>query len=289
MLVEHQLLLDQSYEICQNCDGFIPQVQVLIIFFALKLLIIRTLHSPMQRVSLVGECSDSYLCILISSSSLGEYVIGACLYFAKNLPRLIDNKNEKQWDRFPMAELRGSTMGIVGYGDIGRSCAKLAKAFGMRVLALRRRPELSQDDEFVDEVFGLNDLGTVMSESDYLVVCAALTPETRGLIGRREMLLSKEGQILINISRGAVLDELALIDILQNQSPIKGAALDVFTCEPLPKTSPLWNLPNVLLSPHNADMTKDFRHQSIKFFTQICQKFLTGNLVDCVVDKYSGY
>jgi phosphoglycerate dehydrogenase-like enzyme len=181
-------------------------------------------------------------------------------------------------------------MGIVGYGDIGRSCAKLAKAFGMRVLALRRRPELSQDDELVDEIFGLSDLGTVMSESDYLVVCTALTPETRGLIGRKEMLLSKEGQVLINISRGAVLDELALIDILQTQTPIRGAALDVFTCEPLPQTSPLWDLPNLLLSPHNADMTKDFRHQSIKFFTQICQKFLAGNLVaDNVVDKYSGY
>lgn len=189
-----------------------------------------------------------------------------------------------------MVELRGTTMGIIGYGDIGRSCAKLAKAFGMRVLALRRRPELSQDDENVDEVFGSNDLGTVMSESDYLVVCTALTPETRGLIGRREMMLSKEGQVLINISRGAVIDEIALIDILQKQSPIIGAALDVFTCEPLPKTSPLWDLPNLLLSPHNADMTKDFRHQSIKFFTQICHKFLAGNaIVDCVVDKYSGY
>jgi phosphoglycerate dehydrogenase-like enzyme len=200
------------------------------------------------------------------------------------------NKHERNWDRFPMAELRGKTMGIVGYGDIGRSCAKLAKAFGMRVLALRRRPELSENDEYVDEVLGLNDLGTVMSESDYLVVCAALTQETRGLIGRREMLLSKEGQVLINISRGAVIDELALIDILREQSPIIGAALDVFICEPLPKTSPLWDLPNLLLSPHNADMTTDFRHQSIKFFTQICHKFLSGDaIVDCVVDKYSGY
>lgn len=223
-------------------------------------------------------------------SSLGEYVIGACLYFAKNIQRLEFQQRERNWDRFPMSELRGSTMGIVGYGDIGRSCAKLAKAFGMRVIALRRRPELSKDDEYVDEVFSSNDLATIMSESDYLVVCTALTSATRGMIGRREMLLSKEGQILINISRGAVIDELALIDILQKKSPIVGAALDVFTCEPLPKTSPLWELPNLLLSPHNADMTKDFRHQSIKYFTQICHKFLSGDeIVDCVVDKYSGY
>jgi phosphoglycerate dehydrogenase-like enzyme len=189
-----------------------------------------------------------------------------------------------------MSELRGTTMGIVGYGDIGRSCARLAKCFGMRVLALRRRPELSASDEFVDEVFSNDDLATVMAESDYLVVCAALTLQTRGMIGRREMALAKEGQIFINISRGAVIDELALIDILKKQSPIAGAALDVFTCEPLPKSSPLWELPNLLLSPHNADMTKDFRHQSIKYFTQICHKFLSGDqIVDCVVDKYAGY
>jgi phosphoglycerate dehydrogenase-like enzyme len=228
--------------------------------------------------------------LLHSHSSLAEYVIGSCLYFAKSMRRLEIQKTTKSWDRFTMSELRGSTMGIIGYGDIGRRCAILAKAFGMRVLALRRRPQLSEGDENVDEMFSLDDLDTVLSESDYLVIAIPLTELTRGLIGRRELALAKDGAIVINVSRGPVIDENALIDALKKSSPVAGAALDVFTCEPLPKTSPLWDLPNVLLSPHNADMTRDFRHQSVKFFTQICHKFISGEeVLSCVVDKQTGY
>lgn len=128
-----------------------------------------------------------------------------------------------------------------------------------------------------------------MSESDYLVVCAALTDSTRGLIGRRELAVSKEGQVLINIARGAVVDENSLIDALRSKTRLAGAALDVFVCEPLPKTSPLWDLPNVLLSPHNAEMTRNFRHKSVKFFTKNCHHFIADEELECVVDKKLGY
>jgi glyoxylate/hydroxypyruvate reductase len=128
-----------------------------------------------------------------------------------------------------------------------------------------------------------------MAESDFLVVCAALTDATRGLIGRRELAVSKEGQVLINISRGAVVDENSLIDALRSQARLAGAAVDVFVCEPLPKTSPMWDLPNLLLSPHNADMTRNFRHKSVKFFTKNCHRFIAKKELDCVVDKKLGY
>jgi phosphoglycerate dehydrogenase-like enzyme len=173
--------------------------------------------------------------------------------------------------------------------DIGYHCARAAKFFGMTVLAVRRRPELSEGDEVIDECFGTDDIPTVMSESDYVVVATPLTKSTVGLIGKKELAVAKEGQVLINISRGAVMDEEALIEALQSGERIKGAALDVFCTEPLPKSSPFWNVPNLLLSPHNADMTVSFRHQSIKHFTLNCHRFVGGEELESIVDKECGY
>lgn len=159
----------------------------------------------------------------------------------------------------------------------------------MKVLAVRRRPELSEGDEMIDECFGTDDIPTVMSESDYLVVATPLTKATVGLIGKRELAVAKEGQILINISRGAVMDESALIDALHSGDRLHGAALDVFCTEPLPQSSPFWDVPNLLLSPHNADMTVSFRHQSVKHFTLNCHRFVGGEELESVVDKECGY
>ena len=127
-----------------------------------------------------------------------------------------------------------------------------------------------------------------MATADYLVVAAALTPQTRGMLSRRHFAHSKEGQVLINIGRGPLIVESDLIDALSDGT-LKGAALDVFTEEPLPAGSPLWGLPNVLISPHNADMTADFRHQSVRLFCDNCYKFLGGDPLVNVVDKRAGY
>ena len=121
------------------------------------------------------------------------------------------------------------------------------------------------------------------------MITAALTESTRGLVGKRELSVCKEGQVLINISRGPVVDENSLIEALRPGGRLAGAALDVFVCEPLPKTSPLWDLPNLLLSPHNADMTRTFRHKSVKFFTKNCHRFIAGEELESVVDKKLGY
>jgi phosphoglycerate dehydrogenase-like enzyme len=222
------------------------------------------------------------------SSSLAEYNMNAILHFNKQVTRLNENKQKKEYERFIMKEIRGLTLGIVGYGDIGKACAKVAKPFGMNVIGLRRRPEMSAEDEYIDECYGLDKLHDLMAESDYLLVVAALTKETRGMINAEALSKSKEGQIVINLGRGPIIDEPALVEALEN-GPIGGAALDVFTIEPLPEDSKLWTLPNVLLSPHNADMTADFRQQSVRFFCQNCEKWLAGDPLVNIVDPKRGY
>mmetsp|Transcript_22105 Transcript_22105/g.37313 ORF Transcript_22105/g.37313 Transcript_22105/m.37313 type:complete len:261 (+) Transcript_22105:126-908(+) len=225
----------------------------------------------------------------VFSSSLAEYVIASCTYFAKDIPRLQRQQAAHNWEKYCVKELRGSTMGIVGYGSIGAACAKLAKVYGMRILALRRNPDNSRSDNIVDHTYGMDGLDEIMQQSDYLVVCLALTPQTVKFIREEHFKKAKKGQILINIGRGALLDEEALIRALQS-GDIAGAALDVFTQEPLPASSPLWDLPNVLISPHTADLTEDSRYTSVKFFTENVAKFLSNDKdLECVVDKSARY
>lgn len=224
----------------------------------------------------------------VFSHSLAEYVMFACSYFAKDLPRLRRAQESATWDKFQVSDLRGRTMGIVGYGNIGQACAKLAKAYGMKVLGLRRNPDIGTNDRNVDQLFGAHQLEMLMRNSDYLVISMALTPQTRNFVDEKHLKMAKKGQILINIGRGPLLDEKVLIELLKD-GIIAGAALDVFNVEPLPADSPLWSLPNVLVSPHNADYTYDSRHKSVRLFTQNCRRFLAGEDLDCIVDKTSGY
>ncbi len=193
------------------------------------------------------------------SSTLAEYTMMACSYFAKDLPRLLQQKEASNWQQYPILELRGATLGVVGYGDIGRAAAKLAKAYGMKIIALRRNPQKAQDDPIVDKVYG-NDkesLNQLFSESDYILCAAPWTAETDRMIGKEQFDNAKSGAVFINVGRGPIVDEEALIEALQD-GRLKGAGLDVTTIEPLPKESLLWKLENVLLSPHNMDMTETF-------------------------------
>lgn len=180
--------------------------------------------------------------------------------------------------RYSVLELRGATLGIVGYGDIGRTTARLAKTYGMKVLALTRRkraPSDVDDDPWVDELLddggSSNSLNRVFAESDYILCALPLTPATRNMIGAEQFSVAKQGSVFINVGRGPVVNEEALIAALQTRSSseggrLKGAALDVFSVEPLPESSPLWSLDNVLLSPHNMDQTDTFMQESTAFF-----------------------
>lgn len=205
----------------------------------------------------------------IFADALGEFAIAAMLFFAKDLRRMLDNQRAQRWAPFNVERLEGQTVGIVGYGGIGRAVAQRAAAFGMRVLATRVTP-----------------LDELLRASDYVVLSTPLTAETRGMIGARELALMKTSAVLINIGRGAVVDEAALIDALQR---IRGAALDVFETEPLPAAHPFWTLDNVLLSPHCADHTSDSHERTMRFFLDNLGRFERGEELVNVVDKARGY
>lgn len=224
----------------------------------------------------------------VFSYTLAEHVMAACLYYAKDIQKLEKQRQDKNWNRFYMSELRGATMGIVGYGDIGRACAKLAKPFGMHVSAYRRRPELCVGDELIDHIYKQGELKDLMASSDYIVVCAPLTADTIDLISADELRAAKPGQVIINIGRGPIINEKALILELVSGERIKGCALDVFNEEPLPQKSDLWTAPNVLLSPHNADFTQMSRILSVRNFVSLCDKIVMGEPI-VYADKQSGY
>ena len=205
---------------------------------------------------------------------LGEWSIGVMVYFAYELRRIINQQQAGIWERYDHEELYGRTVAIVGYGSIGRAVGERAAAFGMRVLASRRSEP--------------GDLSAMLAECDYLVITAPLTPETRGMIGAAQIARMKPAAVIINVGRGAVVDEAALIDALRNRR-IRGAALDVFAVEPLPAGHPFWSMENVLVSPHAADSLPNSRELALEFFVENFTRFRKGEPLQNIVDKHAGY
>jgi phosphoglycerate dehydrogenase-like enzyme len=224
----------------------------------------------------------------VFSEILGEFTIGAVLFFAKGFRRLVVSQMAGKWDQFDIAEVRGQTLGLVGYGDIGRAVAVRAHALGMKVVGLRRRPELSRDDSYVARMFPPEGKHEMLGMSDYVVVVAPLTPESRGMIGDGELKAMKPTAVLINIGRGPVVEEAALVRALTERR-IRGAALDVFDTEPLPSGHPIYSLDNVLLSPHSADHTPDWKQRTMRLFLENFQRFRRGQPLLNVVNKKLGY
>ena len=225
----------------------------------------------------------------VFSHSLGEFVVGAILYFAKDFRRLVRNQMAGRWEPFDVVEVSGQTVGIVGYGDIGRAVATRARALGMRVLGMTRRgPLLYNVDPLVNQIFGPSDRIAMISQCDCIVVAAPLTAETRGLIGQAEIAAMKPGAVIINVGRGPVIDEAAMIRAL-SEKRIKGAALDVFDSEPLPQGHPFYQLDNVLLSPHCADHTPDWLDAAMRFFLDNFERYRKREPLLNVVQKEQGY
>jgi len=224
----------------------------------------------------------------VFANSLAEFAIGAMLFFAKDFRRLLANQERECWEQFDSDELVGKTLTIFGYGEIGQKVASKAKALGLNVLACRTRPELSANDPFVQEVVSSDELEKILPRSDYLVLASALTTATKGRIGNAQLKLLKPECVLINIGRGALVDETALVEVLKKQE-IRGAALDVFEVEPLPEKHELYSLRNVLLSPHSADHTRSWIQDTIIFFLDNFERFVGGKPLLNVVDKSKGY
>jgi len=243
-----------------------------------KLLFPELVESPVPLTNGRGVFKDG----------LAEFTIASMLFFAKDLRRLIRNQEAGRWEQFEVFEIRKQVLGIVGYGGIGRESARLARALGMRVHAIRRRSPDSNTEPDVDRLFPLSELRQMLAGCDYVLVATPLTEETRGMIGEAELAAMKSTAVIINVGRGPVIAESALIAALE-QGRIHGAALDVFDTEPLPAEHPFYRLPNVLLSPHSADHVIGWFDLGMNKFIENFERFRNGQPLENVVDKRAGY
>jgi phosphoglycerate dehydrogenase-like enzyme len=224
----------------------------------------------------------------VFTGSLAEFAIASILFFAKDLRRLVRNQQAGQWRQFDIELIRDRVLGIVGYGDIGRESARLARAFGMKVVAVRRRAALSHQDPDLEQTYSPEGLREMLAICDYVLVTTPLTPETRGMIGEAEFGAMKNSSVIVNVGRGPVIVESALIAALTAKR-IRGAALDVFDEEPLPEGHPFYALENVLLSPHSADHTVGWADLAIHVFIENFKRFRAGQPLRNIVDKKAGY
>lgn len=227
-----------------------------------------------------------------AAPQMAEYALTMILALGHHLPELMANQGRAEWprdrwERFRPVELRDSTLGIVGYGSIGREIGRLVSALGAKVLAAKRDAMHPEDPDYA--IPGLGDpagdlfhrlypyqaVRSMIQECDFVVVSAPLTEETRGMIGANELAAMKSSAYLVGMARGGVIDQPALIAALQEKR-IAGAALDVFDEEPLPNNSPLWKLPNVLISPHVGGMSVHYNQRAVDLFTENLKRYLSG-------------
>jgi phosphoglycerate dehydrogenase-like enzyme len=239
----------------------------------------------------------------VFSQPIAEYVLMMILAVSRRLPQLLELQRERTWQPLQGAELRDVTVGIVGLGSIGRAVAELASAFGCQVLATRRNPggwepagaDAAADDSGssdhppgVDVVGGPEALPGVLGRSDFIVLAAPLTPETDNLIDDRALAAVKPGAWLINVARGRLVDERALLRALRD-GPLGGAILDTFREEPLPATSPFYDLPNVIVTPHTAWSSGRVLDRSVELFCDNLVRYAAGEALENVVDPDAGY
>jgi len=223
----------------------------------------------------------------VAARTIAEFVMAQLLLLFKRFPERLAHQREHRWKRLQHMDLHGRTLGIVGFGEIGSEIARMASAFGMRVLATRRHA----DGPLPANVAALYPPGErcrMLAECDACAVAVALTPETRGMVGRAELEAMRHGGILVDVSRGGVTDSGALLHALQS-GQLRGAALDVFEEEPLPADSPLWDAPNLVISPHNAVGLDNYSHHAFSRFIENVQRHLRGEALVGIVDPRLGY
>ena len=235
----------------------------------------------------------------VFSRPIAEYVLMMILAVSRRLPQLLELQRERTWQPLEGSELRDVTVGIVGLGSIGRAVGGLATAFGCRVIAVRRRPEsgvessregddLSFGEAMLDRVGGPEMLPELLGESDFIVLAAPLTPETENMINADTLAMIKPGSWLINVARGRLIDERALLRALRD-GPLGGAVLDTFREEPLPALSSFYELPNVIVTPHTAWSSGRVLDRSVDLFCDNLRRFATGEPLLNVVDPAAGY
>jgi len=244
----------------------------------------------------------------VHAATIAEYAVTMLLALAHRVPRMVEWQargawppDEQRWPLFVPSEVRGATLGVIGYGSIGRELARIAKsAFGMTVLASKRDPARRADDGYClpgtgdpegrlpDEWLGHAQLDSLLARSDVVVLCAPLTPETRGLIGDTALGRMKPSAYFINVGRGASVDEAALARALRERR-IAGAAVDVFAQEPPPAGHPLYGLDNVILSPHVSGFLPSYDEKCSVLFAENLRRHLAGEPLLNLVDRARGY
>jgi phosphoglycerate dehydrogenase-like enzyme len=207
-----------------------------------------------------------------SSPAIAQYVIGMMLRVSKRMDAWVESQRERRWAPVPTEELTGKTLGLVGLGHIGSEVARLAQAFGMRVVGCRRSQRRARH---VDELVSPDRLHDMLARADFVVLAVPLTSATEGLIGEEELRAMRDDAWLINVARGRVVDEAALTRALRDGT-IGGACLDVFQQEPLPEESELWSLPNAIVTPHNSGWSPLNRERVTAIFVDNLSRYANG-------------
>jgi len=261
---------------------------------------VRWIHAPTAAVHqfLFPELIGSDVVLTNSREVHGpvvaEHVIALMFALARKIPQSVVMQQNKVWGQGEIwragwhpGEIAGAKLGLIGVGSIGGRVAKMASALGMRVIAVREHVEKGRP-EGVEAVYAPSAIDEMLKQSDYVVLAAPLVAQTQGLVNAARLAAMKPTAFLINVGRGAQVDEVALADALRNQR-IAGAALDVFEKEPLPPDSPLWDLENLLITPHTGGLTEKLWHRHYELFSQNLRRYLAGQPLQFVVDKRRGY
>ncbi|MDR7417640.1 MAG: D-2-hydroxyacid dehydrogenase [Armatimonadota bacterium] len=253
---------------------------------------LRWIHTTAAGVDglLIPQVMDGRVrltCSVGIHAGLPEHIMGLILAFSRRLHRAVRNQMARRWDRASIVgeEVAGKVVGVLGLGAIGRTLAARAAAFDMRVIGTKRTVE---SIPHVERVLPPEQTDAVLREADYLVIILPLTPQTRGLIDARALRVMKPSAVLINVGRGQVVHEDALIDALRT-GVIAGAGLDVFEREPLPADSPLYDMENVIITPHVAGASHTYYERAIPLFCENLRRYLDGRPMLNVVDPVRGY
>jgi phosphoglycerate dehydrogenase-like enzyme len=222
----------------------------------------------------------------IFDRAMAEYILGLILSFAKRFPETTRHQDRRRWQHRLSELVSGSRVLILGVGSIGREVARLLTGAGLEVTGVGRRARVDDDDFGV--VHGRDELDVLLPEADYVVIAVPLTDESRAMFGAAQLAAMKTSARLINVARGSVLDEVALVEALRI-GQIAGAALDVTAIEPLPDDSPLWSMPQVIISPHMSGDYVGYQDAVVSAFVDNFQRFRTGKPLLNVVDKRSGF
>ncbi len=281
----------------QDLDTLLAQAEV--IFGRVVLPDNLLLRAPrLKWIHIQGAGLDAYMSTGIFDSNImltsgkgtmavpmAEHALAFIFMLAKNAPRILGSKQRKRWERFMTLDIQQKVAGIIGLGTIGSEVARLARGVGMRVFAMDRFVTKREKSAFgVDEVFPPGELHQMLSQSDFVVISAALTAETTGMISEAELRVMKPTAYLINVARGKIVDQPALVRALK-EGWIAGAGLDVFEAEPLPPDSELWELPNVILSYHMSGFTNSTRERDMELFCENLRRYLAGEQLLNIIDR----